>query len=189
MDQNFTFTPENKKKALELLTHYPEDRKKAALLPLLDMAQRQNKGWLSGEVISYIAGFLNLPEIRVYEVATFYSMFNLKPVGQYVVHICTTTPCWLRKSDEIVKACKDILKIDMGQTTSDGMFTLKEVECLGACVNAPIVQINDDYYEDVNYETMQHILTDLMAGKKPKIGSQIDRCHSAPENFSRDSSC
>jgi len=178
--ESFAFSSENLKRAEEILAHYPKDRQKASLLPLLDLAQRQNGGWLSRYALDYLAQFLNLAPIRVYEVASFYTMFNLKPVGKHLVQLCTTTPCWLRGSDEIVSVCKSKLGIEIGETTPDKQFTLVEVECLGACVNAPIVQINDDYYEDVTPEIMRQMIEDLKLGKKITIGSQVGRQGSAP---------
>ncbi|MDP3533044.1 MAG: NADH-quinone oxidoreductase subunit NuoE [Alphaproteobacteria bacterium] len=179
--EEFSFSPENMKRAQEIMTHYPEGRQQSALLPLLDMAQRQNGGWLSRYALDYLAQFLGIAAIRVYEVASFYSMFNLKPVGQHLLQVCTTTPCWLRGSDAIMDTCKSKLGIGLGETTADKQFTLVEVECLGACVNAPLVQINDDYYEDLNADQMAKIIDDLKAGKKIEIGSQLGRKGSAPE--------
>ncbi|MDP1723538.1 MAG: NADH-quinone oxidoreductase subunit NuoE [Alphaproteobacteria bacterium] len=179
--EEFSFSPENLKRAQEIMTHYPEGRQQSALLPLLDIAQRQNGGWLSRYALDYLAQFLGIAAIRVYEVASFYSMFNLKPVGQHLVQVCTTTPCWLRGSDSIMDTCKSKLGIGLGETTADKQFTLVEVECLGACVNAPLVQINDDYYEDLNADQMAKIIDDLKAGKKIEIGSQLGRKGSAPE--------
>ena len=171
----FVFTKENLSKIEDILKKYPEGRQASAVLPLLDLAQRQNKGWLSPETIEAVAKFLNMPEIRVYEVASFYSMYNLKPVGTYHVQVCGTTPCMLCGAEEIFKTCQDQLGISKGETTSDGMFALSEVECLGACVNAPVIQINDDIYEDLSPESVKNILVDLKAGKQPKIGSQTGR--------------
>ena len=179
--EEFSFSPENLKRAQEIMTHYPEGRQQSALLPLLDIAQRQNGGWLSRYALDYLAQFLGIAAIRVYEVASFYSMFNLKPVGQHLVQVCTTTPCWLRGSDAIMDTCKSKLGIGLGETTADKQFTLVEVECLGACVNAPLVQINDDYYEDLNADQMAKIIDDLKVGKKIEIGSQLGRKGSAPE--------
>jgi NADH-quinone oxidoreductase E subunit len=179
--EEFSFSPENLKRAQEIITHYPEGRQQSALLPLLDIAQRQNGGWLSRYALDYLAQFLGIAAIRVYEVASFYSMFNLKPVGQHLLQVCTTTPCWLRGSDAIMDTCKSKLGIGLGETTADKQFTLVEVECLGACVNAPLVQINDDYYEDLNADQMAKIIDDLKAGKKIEIGSQLGRKGSAPE--------
>lgn len=171
----FEFTKENLSKIENILKKYPQGRQASAVLPLLDLAQRQNNGWLSPETIEAVANFLSMPAIRVYEVASFYSMYNLKPVGTHHVQVCGTTPCMLCGAEEIFKTCQDELGISYGETTSDGMFTLSEVECLGACVNAPVVQINDDIYEDLSPTSMKDILNQLKAGKKPKIGSQTGR--------------
>ena len=179
---SFEFNQENVAKAQQIIEKYPEGKSKSAVMPLLDLAQRQNNNYLDQDIIEYIAGFLNLPPIKVYEVASFYSMYNLKPVGKYLLQVCGTTPCMLRGSEDIINVCKKKLNIGMNETTSDGLFTLKEVECLGACVNAPIVQINDDYYEDLNSEIMEKILEYLKNGKEVKIGSQIGRvCSKAKE--------
>lgn len=180
LEKTFAFTPENTEKAKKIIAKYPTGRQQSALLPLLDMAQRQNGGWISREAMVYIASFLGIAEIRVYEVATFYSMFNLKPVGKHLVQVCTTTPCWLRGSDKVVDTCRKKLGIDFGQTTEDGQFTMVEVECLGACVNAPLVQVNDDFYEDLDAASTEKLLEDLKAGKKVKVGSQTGRQCSAP---------
>ena len=178
--RSFVFSEENLEKAKNILAKYPKDRGQSALLPLLDLAQRQNNNWIPREAMQYIAEFLKIPEIRVYEVATFYTMYNLKPVGKHFIQLCTTTPCWLRGSDEVVAACKSKLDIDMGETTEDGQFSLLEVECLGACVNAPMVQINDDYYEDLDGASMGQIIDDLKVGKELRVGSQTGRQCSAP---------
>jgi NADH-quinone oxidoreductase E subunit len=176
----FAFNAENSARAAQILKKYPPNRQQSALLPLLDIAQRQNGGWLSKEAMDFLANFLSLPMIKVYEVASFYSMFNLQPVGQHLVQVCTTTPCWLRGSDEVLGACKKKLGIGVGETTKDGKFTLIEVECLGACVNAPMMQINDDFYEDADASSTAKILDELAAGRKPIIGSQTGRQGSAP---------
>jgi len=178
---NFQFNAENQKKVAEILAKYPSDRKKSATMPLLDLAQRQNKNYVSKEIIAEIARILEIPEIKVYEVASFYTMYNLKPVGKYLLQFCKTTPCMLRGIDKIVKDCKEKLGIEMDQTTADGLFTLKEVECLGACVNAPVVQINDDFAEDLTSENFLQILEDLKEGKTFKVGSQTGRQCSAAE--------
>ena len=138
-------------------------------MPLLDLAQRQNYNWLSKSAIEQVAKILEMPEIKVYEIASFYTMYNLKPVGKYLLQFCKTTPCMLRGIDQILKDCEKKLGIKMDETSADGLFTLKEVECLGACVNAPIVQINDDYAEDLTSEKMMQFLEDLKAGKEFKI--------------------
>ncbi len=177
----FEFNIENQKKVAEILAKYPQDRQKSAVMPLLDLAQRQNSNWISKDVISCISNILKMPEIKVYEVATFYTMYNLKPVGKYLLQFCKTTPCMLRGIDKIIHDCEEKLGIKMDETTLDGLFTLKEVECLGACVNAPVVQINDDFAEDLTSENFQQILNDLKSGKEFKIGSQTGRQCSAPQ--------
>jgi NADH-quinone oxidoreductase E subunit len=176
--ENFEFSSDTLKKANELLKKYPPSRKQSAVIPLLDIVQRQADGWLPISAMQKVAQFLQMPEIRVYEVASFYTMFNLQPVGKHLIQVCRTTPCWLRGSNSITNECKGHLKIDLGQTTKDKKFTLVEVECLGACVNAPMVQINDDYYEDLTPDIMKDILVDLAANKKPKIGTQAKRINS-----------
>jgi len=173
--ESFSFTPETEEKAQTVLARYPDGWKASAVMPLLDLAQRQNGGWLPQAAMDYVAEHLSMPPIRVYEVATFYTMYNLKPIGKHHVEVCTNLPCWLRGSDEIVGACKKFLGIEMGETTEDGMFTLSQAECLGACVNAPMMQIGDDYYEDLDAETTMAVLTELKAGKQPKTGSQSGR--------------
>ena len=179
----FQFNEENQKKVQEILNKYPADRKKSAVMPLLDLAQRQNQNWISKDVIARIAEILEMPEIKVYEVASFYTMYNLKPVGKYLLQFCKTTPCMLRGIDQIVKDCEKKLGIKLDETSVDGLFTLKAVECLGACVNAPVVQINDDFAEDLTSETFLQILEDLKSGKEFKVGSQIGRqCSAAKQD-------
>ena len=181
--EKFAFTKENAKAINNVLLKYPEGRKASALLPLLDLAQRQHDNWLPKAAMSEVAKILSLPMIKVLEVATFYTMYNLYPVGKNLLQICTTTPCWLRGSEDIVSICKDKLGINFGATTKDNRFTLLEVECLGACSNAPMVQINDDFYEDLTKESMKKIIEDLKNGKQPKIGPQSDRKGSEPINI------
>lgn len=176
----FVFSAENLKRAEKIIAKYPLGRQQSAVLPLLDLAQRQHQNWLPRAAMDYVAGLLGMAPIRVYEVATFYTMFNLSPVGRHFVQICTTTPCWLRGSDDIVKTCERKLGIGMNETTPDGKFTLREVECLGACVNAPVVQVNDDFYEDLDAESMTRLLDALARGEAPKIGSVVGRQTSAP---------
>lgn len=178
----FEFTKENQKKVEAIIAKYPEGRQKSAVMPLLDLAQRQNNNWISQDVIACIADKLDMPEIKVYEVASFYTMYNLKPVGKYLLQFCKTTPCMLRGIDQILKDCKAKLGIDVEETTIDQFFTIKEVECLGACANAPVVQINDDFVEDLTSETFLKILDDLKEGKSYKIGSQIGRKCSEPQS-------
>ncbi|MBY8828271.1 complex I 24 kDa subunit family protein [Hephaestia mangrovi] len=182
----FAWTTENAVKAKEIIGRYPAGRQASASLPLLDLAQRQvgaetkTQGWLPVPVIEFVARELDMPYMRVFEVVTFYTMFNLVPVGRYHVQVCGTTPCMLRGSDDVLAACKNH-GLAKGKTTPDGLFTLTEVECLGACTNAPMVQINDDNYEDLDYDSMTAILEALARGETPKPGPQIDRQTSAPE--------
>jgi len=177
----FEFTPENVEKAKAYIARYPEGRQQSAVMPLLDLAQRQNENWLSREALEYVGNYLNVPYMRVLEVATFYTMYNLKPVGKHFLQLCRTTTCWLRGSDNLEAVCRNKLGIGNGETTEDGMFSLLEVECLGACVNAPVVQINDDFYEDLTAENFEVVLDKLASGEKPPKGPQIDRVNSAPE--------
>ncbi|XP_054286496.1 NADH dehydrogenase [ubiquinone] flavoprotein 2, mitochondrial [Macrosteles quadrilineatus] len=178
-DVKFDFTPDNMKRVEAIMSIYPEGHKRAAVIPLLDLAQRQH-GWLPISAMHRVADILSMPKMRVYEVATFYTMFMRKPIGKYHVQICTTTPCWLRGSDDILNCIKSKLNIEVGGTTKDNLFTLSEVECLGACVNAPMVQINDDYYEDLSVKDTEEILDDLKAGKKPKPGPRNGRFAAEP---------
>ena len=182
---NFQWTDENARKAKEIIARYPPGRQMSASIPLLDLAQRQvgdetkTQGWLPIPVMEFVGRELDMPYVRVLEVATFYTMFNMHPVGRFHVQVCGTTPCMLRGSDDVFEACfKRGLK--KGKTTKDGLFTLTEVECLGACANAPMVQINDDNYEDLTEESMTAILDALAAGKSPKAGPQVDRQTSCP---------
>ncbi len=176
----FAFTDENLEKAKTIIARYPEGRQASAIMPLFDLAQRQHDGWLPTAAMNYIAEMLGVPQIRAYEVATFYSMYNLAPIGKHLVRVCTTTPCELRGSSDVVAACCEALGIGLNETTSDGMFTLREVECLGACVNAPVVWIGDDYYEDVDADAMRRIIDALRNGETPAPGSQTGRKTSAP---------
>lgn len=178
--EKFTFTPENLAEAKTHIAKYPKGREKSAVMPLLWLAQRQIGGHLTRGAIETVAEMLSMPVIRVYEVATFYSQYNLKPVGKHFVQVCQTTPCWLRGSDEIEKVCQHKIG-DPGVVTEDGNFSWAKVECLGGCVNAPVVQINDEYYEDLDAESFEKILNDLESGKEPKIGTQKKRQFSAPE--------
>lgn len=180
--KSFVFNAENLALADKIIAKYPQGRQASAVIPLLDIAQRQHDNWLPRVAMDYVAQLLNMPPIKVYEVATFYTMFNLNPVGKNLVQICRTTPCWLRGADGIVKTCRDKLGIGVGETTADGKFTLTEVECLGACVNAPMVQINDDFYEDLTPALTEKLLDDLAAGKKPSVGSQTGRRGSCAQN-------
>jgi NADH-quinone oxidoreductase E subunit len=168
---SFTFTPENLAEAKALIANYPPGRQASAVIGVLDLAQRQ-QGWLPRVAMDEVAKLLDMAPIRVYEIATFYTMFQLKPRGKYLLQVCTTTPCWLRGSEEVMKACE--LAAD-GET-----FSVQEVECLGACVNAPVVQINDDFYEDLDEVSIKRVLEALKRGDTPKPGPQINRQTSAP---------
>jgi NADH-quinone oxidoreductase subunit E len=182
----FAWTEANAAAARKIVSRYPAGRQQSAIIPLLDLAQRQigaetgTQGWLPVPVIEFVAAYLDMPRMRALEVATFYTMFNLRPVGRYHVQVCGTTPCMLRGSDDLFAACK-AKGLKKGVTREDGLFTLSEVECLGACANAPMVQINDDNYEDLTFETMTAILEALERGETPQPGPQIDRQTSAPE--------
>ena len=178
--ENFEFTPENLELAKANIAKYPPGRQASAVLPLLDLAQRQMGGWVPRAAMDYVAVLLDMAPIRVYEVATFYTMLNLQPVGRYLLQACTTTPCWLRGSDAVVAACERKLGLRIGGTTEDGLFTLVEVECLGACVNAPILQVNDDFYEDLDGPSTEALIEAFRAGSPPPPGSVIGRKSSAP---------
>jgi NADH-quinone oxidoreductase subunit E len=181
----FQWTEENARKAKEIVARYPEKRQASAVIPLLDLAQRQvgaeteTQGWLPIPVMEFVGNELGMPYVRVLEVATFYTMFNLAPVGRFHVQVCGTTPCMLRGSDDVFAACEK-RGLRKGHTTDDGLFTLTEVECLGACANAPMVQINDDNYEDLDEARMGAILDALARGETPRPGPQIDRQTSCP---------
>ena len=182
----FGWTPENAEKAALIIARYPRGRQHSAVLPLLDLAQRQvgaqthTQGWLPIPVMEFVAREIDMPYIRLLEVATFYTMFNLVPVGRFHVQVCGTTPCMLKGSDDVLDACYQ-RGLKKGHTTADGLFTLSEVECLGACANAPMVQINDDNFEDLTADSMGAVLDALAAGQTPKAGPQVERQTSAPE--------
>ena len=178
--ESFEFAPENLEQAKAHIAKYPPGRQASAVLPLLWIAQYQNGGWLPKAAMDYVAELLAMAPIRVYEVATFYTMFNLRPVGRYLLQACTTTPCWLRGSDAVVEACERKLGIGMGGSTPGGLFTLVEVECLGACVNAPILQVNDDFYEDLDGPATEGLLDALREGNPPPHGSVAGRRGSEP---------
>ena len=184
--EGFAWSDANAKTANAIIARYPEGRQMSAVIPLLDLAQRQvgteakTQGWLPIPVMEFVARELDTSYIRVLEVATFYTMFNMAPVGRFHVQVCGTTPCMLRGSDDVLEACYK-RGLRKGKTTEDGLFTLTEVECLGACANAPMVQINDDNYEDLTEDSMGAILDSLAAGKAPKPGPQVDRQTSCPE--------
>jgi len=176
---SFAFTPDNLAWAKAQVAKYPQGRQQSAVIPVLWRAQEQCGGWLPQKAIEATAELLGMPRIRVLEVATFYTMFNLAPVGRFHVQLCGTTPCMLRGSEELKKVCSRMIG-EENHVTADGTFSWIEVECLGACVNAPMVQINADYYEDLSTETLTRIINDLSAGQTPKPGPQIDRINSAP---------
>lgn len=171
--RTFAFTPENMEKVRAAIAKYPSGTF-SAIMPLLHIAQEQH-GWLPTAAIAACADLLGMPHIRAFEVASFYTMYHRHPVGRHHVQVCTTTPCWLRGSADIVKTCEEKLGIGLDEVTGDGKFSLCEVECMGACVNAPMVQINNDYYEDLTPESMAKIIDDLAAGREPKTGSQTGR--------------
>tara|TARA_B100000575_G_C23055560_1_gene607682 strand:+ start:504 stop:1097 length:594 start_codon:yes stop_codon:yes gene_type:complete len=181
INQPFEWSKENFDQISKILKKYPSNKTQSAVIPLLDLAQRQNKGWLSKNSMEKVAETLSMSYIRVLEVATFYSMFNLEPIGHNFVQICRTTPCWLRGSDKLSKVAKEICETQMGETSEDKKFTIVEVECLGACCNAPMIQINDEYYEDLDEESLRKLLTNLKNNKSNKVGSQIGRRSSQPE--------
>ena len=179
--KSFEFTAENLERAKAVIAKYPDGRQASAVLPLLYIAQKQHQNWVPRAAMDYIGGLLDMAPIRVYEVATFYTMFNLKPVGTYFLQVCRTTSCWLRGSDAVVAACRKATGIKGWQETSaDGLFTMSEVECLGACVNAPILQVNDDFYEDMDGALTEQLVAALRRGEVPKPGSMIGRQTSAP---------
>jgi NADH-quinone oxidoreductase subunit E len=182
----FAWNEDSAAKAKAIMARYPAGREQSASIPLLDLAQRQvgaetqTQGWLPVPVIEYVARAIGVPYMRVYEVATFYTMFNLAPVGRYHVQVCGTTPCLLAGSDDVFAACKN-RGLQKGGTTPDGLFTLTEVECLGTCANAPMVQINDDNFEDLDYDRTVAVLEALAKGERPTPGSTIGRRASCPE--------
>jgi NADH-quinone oxidoreductase E subunit len=175
----WAFTPENRAKVDAAIRKYPPGRQASAVLFCLDLAQRQH-GWVPQAAIEHIAAILDMAPIRVTEVASFYTMIYRKPIGKYLLQVCGTTPCWLRGSNDLFAAIKEELGIGVGQTTTDGLFTVVEVECLGACVNAPMVQINDDYFEDLTKENLTAVLKRLRAGEWPKPGPQQGRHSTEP---------
>jgi NADH-quinone oxidoreductase subunit E len=185
--ETFAFDAESEAEIVKAVAKYPPGKQASAVLPLLYIAQRQmgrqtGSAWVSTPAMNAVAARLGMPPIRVYEVATFYFMFNTKPIGRFHLQVCTTTPCWLRGSDEVVAACKRVTGIrSFGETSADGLFTMTEVECLGACVNAPILQINDDFYEDMDGAITEDLLGRLRRGEAlPRPGSMIGRENSAP---------
>ena len=180
MSDAFAFNETYRARAETIVARYPEGRQQSAVIPLLDLAQRQAGGWLPTEALEYVATYLDMPNIRVLEVASFYSMFNLEPVGKNFVQLCRTTPCWLRGSDDLRAVAKDVTGCGLGETSDDGTFTVVEVECLGACVNAPLIQVGDDYYEDLDAASTKALLEAFKRGDEVKAGPQVDRQTSAP---------
>ncbi|MDI2090380.1 complex I 24 kDa subunit family protein [Commensalibacter oyaizuii] len=183
---DFSFDQESEQQIEKILAKYPAARKASAVIPLLYVVQNQMKrqtksAWIPKVAMAEVAKRLEIAPVRVFEIATFYTMFNLEPIGQYHLQVCGTTPCWLRGSDDVVAACKKATGItEYGQTSADGMFTLSEVECLGACANAPILQVDHDYYEDMTEESTLKLIELLRQGQKPEPGPMIDRLNSAP---------
>ena len=180
--EKFAFKHESLEAAKKILSNYPEGKEKSAVMALLYIAQRQNNNWIPLSAIKYIAKFLNMPYIKVYEVATFYSMYNLSPVGNFHVQICTTTPCMIRGAYKIVDVCKKKISEKENVLSENGNCSWTEVECLGACINAPMMQINNDYYEDLDIRQSEKIIDEVLLGKKPKPGSYRGRINSEPEN-------
>ena len=180
--ENFEFTKKSLEEAKNIIKKYPKDKQQSAVMPLLNLAQKQNDNWIPLSAMKYIGKFLEMPYIKVYEVATFYSMYNLSPVGKNFIQVCTTTPCMIRGAGKIVEACKEKISENENELSNDKSCSWIEVECLGACINAPMMQINDDYYEDLNKEKALKILDQIILGKKPEPGSYRRRLNSEPEN-------
>jgi NADH-quinone oxidoreductase E subunit len=178
---SFEFTKTNKETAEKILKKYPEDKKKSAVMPFLYLAQRQNENWIPLSAMKYIAKYLEITYIKVYEVATFYTMYNLAPVGKYFVQVCTTSPCLIRGADKIVKICKEKISQEENTMSKDKMCSWLEVECLGACVSAPMMQINNDYYEDLDEKSTIEIIDSLHNDKPIKPKSFRNRTSTAPE--------
>lgn len=173
--KSFEFSAENLERANKIIAKYPDGRQQSAVIALLDLAQRQNGNWLPRAAMDYVADLLEIPPIRAYEVASFYTMFNKAPVGRNFIQVCTTTPCWLCGSADVLRAIEDKTGVKPGGFSEDGEFSVVEVECMGACVNAPMVQIGDDYFEDLDYDRMCRLIDDLKEGKELKPGSQTGR--------------
>ena len=178
----FQFSEENLNKAKKIIKKYPEKKQASALMPLLYLVQKQNENWIPLVAMKYLAKMLAIPYIQVYEVATFYSMYNLSPVGKYFVQVCTTTPCMIRGAEKLVDVCKNIISQNQNELSANKICSWMEVECLGACVNAPMIQINDDYYEDLDKEKTLKIIDQILKGETPKPGSYRGRLNSEPEN-------
>ncbi|MFL2893330.1 MAG: NADH-quinone oxidoreductase subunit NuoE [Candidatus Pelagibacter sp.] len=180
--EKFEFSHENIKSADQIIKNYPDGKKQSAVMALLYLAQRQNNNWIPLSALKFIAKYLNMPYVKVYEVATFYSMYNLSPVGDKFIQVCTTTPCMIRGAYKLVEACKEKISKDQNKISDSGKCSWIEVECLGACVNAPVVQINEDYFEDLNKEKMCSIIDKIEMNEQPKPGSYRGRTNSEPEN-------
>ena len=180
---SFEFNEENLKIANGIIKNYPSGKQQSAVMSFLYLAQRQNNNWIPLVAMKYIAKLLNMPYIKVYEVATFYSMYNLSPVGKYFVQVCTTTPCMIRGAYKLVEACKEKISKNQNTLSNDGKCSWVEVECLGACVNAPMVQINEDYYEDLDASKLEKIIDQIYKNEKPVPGSYRGRISSEPENI------
>ena len=178
---NFEFNKKNSEEIDIILTRYPKKNKKSAVMPLLYLAQKQNNNWIPLAAMKHIANLLSMPYIKVYEVATFYTMYNLAPVGKHFIQVCTTTPCLIRGADKIVKLCKEKISPNENEISKNGNCSWMEVECLGACVSAPMIQINDDYYEDLDEKNTSEILESLINGKPLKPGSYRGRKNTSPE--------
>ena len=180
--ESFEFNNSSLVEAKNIISKYPKGKQQSAVMALLYIAQRQNNNWIPLAAMKYIAKFLDMPYIKVYEVATFYSMYNLSPVGKYFIQVCTTTPCMIRGANKLVEACKEKISKNELELLGDKNCSWMEVECLGACVNAPMMQINDEYYEDLDKEKTLKILDKILKGEKPKAGSYRGRLNNAPEN-------
>ena len=180
--ETFKFNDKSMEAANKIVSNYPDGKQQSAVMALLYIAQRQNDNWIPLQAMKYIAKFLDMPYIKVYEVATFYSMYNLSPVGKYFFQICTTTPCMLRGAYDLVKVCKNKISEKENVLSDDGKISWMEVECLGACVNAPMMQVNDDYYEDLNDKKLEEIIETIYQNKIPKPGSYSGRMNSEPVN-------
>ena len=178
----FQFTEENIIKAKEIIKKYPSDKKFSAVMPLLFLVQKQNDNWIPLIAMKYLAKFLEMPYIQVYEVATFYSMYNLNPVGKYFIQVCTTTPCMIRGANKIIEVCKKKISQNQNELSQNNIASWTEVECLGACVNGPMMQINDDYFEDLDENNMNKILDLILNDKQPSSGSYRNRKSAEPEN-------
>ena len=179
---NFEFSKVNLEETKKIIKNYPENKQQSAVMALLYLAQKQNDNWIPLAAMKYIAKFISIPYIKVYEVATFYTMYNLSPVGKYFFQVCTTTPCMIRGAYDIVNVCKKKISENENELSKDKACSWIEVECLGACINAPMMQINDDYYEDLDKEKIEKIINQIQKGEKPKPGSYRGRKNSEPEN-------